>query len=73
MAAVIAELGDGYHQDMRWFVQRVTNADHPVVTITGFIGPRYVHHEQEMPEASPAKVKRLVEQVIAAPAKKARR
>lgn len=58
-------VADGFHADWRWFVVRHSDVQQPLVTIQGFVGPHYHTETREMEGASPARVKRLIDDTIA--------
>jgi len=62
----VQHIADGEHASYRWYVVRHPDALHPIVTVQGWDGPHYVTETRDMEGASPAKVKRWVETIIAA-------
>ena len=49
---------------MRWWVERVPDLVHPLVTVNGWCDGRYVSERTEMEGASPAKVRAWVDGVL---------
>jgi hypothetical protein len=65
MLVAPVNVADGWHEGYRWWATRHPDALNPIVHIQGWDGPRYVSMSREMENASPAKVKRWIETVIA--------
>ena len=66
-------LADGWHRDIRWHVQAIEGSGSWLLTISGWVGPRWVYEPVELHQVTKASAEAFIDRYLDAPAKAKRK